>query len=44
MTDRYHVKWTWAKDPWQLCHRVVRKVLSHTVMVRVCTRFGLPPL
>jgi hypothetical protein len=32
LADRYHGKRTWARDLWHLCHRVIRKVLSHTVV------------
>jgi hypothetical protein len=44
LAGRYHVKRTWAKDLWHLCHRLVRKVLSHTVMVWATVRHGYPPL
>ena len=30
---RYHIKQTRARDAWHLVHRVIRKVLSHTVMI-----------
>jgi len=33
LAERYNVKRTWAKDLWQLSHRVIRKVLSHTALV-----------
>lgn len=33
LAERHHVKRTWARDLWHLCHRIVRKILSHTVMV-----------
>ncbi len=38
------VKRTWAKDLWHLCHRVIRKILSHTALVVVNLRAGHPPL
>jgi Transposase DDE domain len=44
LADRYNVKRTWAKDLWHLCHRLIRKALSHTVMVWVAVKNGLPPL
>jgi hypothetical protein len=44
LAGRYQVKRTWAKDLWHLCHRIVRKVLSHTVMAGLCARLGLPLL
>ena len=45
LAERYGVKRTWAKDLWHLCHRLIRKILSHTVMVwlAVEARVG-PPL
>ena len=44
LAERYAIKRTWARDLWHLCHRIIRKVLSHTVMVWVAVRHGLPPL
>ena len=44
LTGRYGMKRTWARDVWHLRHRVGRKVLSHTVMVRLAVRHGFPPL
>jgi hypothetical protein len=44
LAGRYQVKRTWAKDLWHLCHRVIRKVLSHTVMALLCLRAGHRPL
>jgi hypothetical protein len=44
LAGRYNVKRTWARDLWHLCHRVVRKVLSHTALVWLCFHAGLPPL
>jgi hypothetical protein len=41
---RYHAKRTWARDWWHLCHRLVRKILSHTVLACVTTRAGWSPL
>ena len=41
---RYHAKRTWARDLWHLCHRLVRKILSHTVLACVTTRAGWSPL
>jgi|SRR5215211_2359795 len=42
--ERYEMKRTWARDVWHLCHRVARKILSHTVMICLTFRHGLPPL
>jgi Transposase DDE domain len=44
LAGRYQVKRTWAKDLWHLCHRVIRKVLSHTVLVLLTARAGHAPL
>jgi hypothetical protein len=30
---RYHMKPTRARDVWHLIHRIIRKILSHTVMI-----------
>jgi hypothetical protein len=30
---RYHMKQTRARDVWHLVHRIIRKILSHTVMI-----------
>jgi Transposase DDE domain len=44
LAERYEVKRVRARDLWHLCHRVTRKVLSHTVAVMLCVRSRLPPL
>lgn len=44
LAERYGIKRTWARDLWHLCHRLVRKILSHTAMVWVAVSRGLPPL
>jgi hypothetical protein len=44
LAGRYNVKRTWARDRWHLCHRVGRKVLSHTVMVWVAVQNLRSPL
>jgi hypothetical protein len=44
LANRYHGKRTWARDLWHLTARVVRKILSHTVMVWICRQHGYPPL
>lgn len=33
LTVRYHMKQTRARDLWHLVHRIIRKILSHTVMI-----------
>jgi hypothetical protein len=44
LAERYGVKRTWARDQWHLCHRLVRKILSHTALIWVAFHNGLPPL
>ncbi len=44
LTERYAIKRTWAKDLWRLCHRVLRKVLRHTVMAWLAVRERMAPL
>jgi hypothetical protein len=44
LAERYNVKRTWAKDLWHLCHRIIRKVLSHTVAIVLTARAGHQPL
>jgi hypothetical protein len=44
LAERLEVKRTWARDVWHLVHRVIRKILSHTVMVCLTVRATLPPL
>jgi hypothetical protein len=33
LAGRYHIKQTRARDEWHLVHRIIRKILSHTVMI-----------
>jgi hypothetical protein len=44
LTERFHSQRTKARDLWHLCHRVIRKMLSHTVAVLLNFRQGNPPL
>jgi hypothetical protein len=44
LADRYGIKRTWARDLWHLCHRLIRKLLSHTAMAWVAVARGVPPL
>jgi Transposase DDE domain len=44
LAERYEIKRTWAKDLWHLCHRVIRKILSHTAAVLLNLRAGNPAL
>src|SRR6516165_3196502 len=44
LAERYGIKRTWAKDLWHLCHRVIRKVLSHTALALINFRAGYRPM
>jgi hypothetical protein len=44
LAERFHLKRTWARDVWHLSHRVIRKVLSHTVAVWLNLTTGRRPL
>ena len=44
LAERYGVKRTWARDLWHLCHRLVRKILSHTIAIVLNVREGHRPL
>jgi hypothetical protein len=44
LAERYQVKRTWARDVWHLCHRLIRKLLSHTVMIWMTVTQGWSPL
>jgi Transposase DDE domain len=44
LAERYGVKRTWAKDLWHLCHRLIRKILSHTALALINLRGGRQPL
>jgi hypothetical protein len=44
LADRYRIKRIWARDLWRLCHRVIRKVLSHTAAILLTVRTGHAPL
>lgn len=44
LIERFNAKWTWARDRWHLCHRMIRKVLAHTACVVLNVRHGHPPL
>lgn len=43
LAERCAVKRLWARDPWHLASRLLRKVLMHTVAVCFNTRLGRPP-
>lgn len=44
LAERYHMKWTWARDNWHLIHRITRKILSHTVMIFINVQMSNPAL
>ncbi len=44
LAERYGIKRTWAKDLWHLCHRVVRKILSHATLALINFRSGRQPM
>ena len=44
LVDRYKVKRVWAKDIWHLNSRLLRKVLSHTIVFLLNQTQGNPPL
>ena len=44
LTERYHIAKTRAHDLWHYQHRLIRKVLSHTVCVFINLQLGWPPL
>jgi hypothetical protein len=44
LTRRYSIKKVWAKDLWHLAGRLLRKVLSHTVVFLLNHRAGNRPL
>jgi hypothetical protein len=35
LVERYHLKRVWARDAWHLTNRILRKVLSHTLAIRL---------
>ena len=44
LTERYHVTKIRTHDLWHYQHRLIRKVLSHTICVFFNLQLGLPPL
>jgi hypothetical protein len=44
LAERFRIKRTWARDLWHLCHRLVRKILSHTVMIVLAVEARIRPL
>lgn len=35
LVERFHLKRVWARDAWHLTNRILRKVLSHTLAIRL---------
>lgn len=44
LAERMHVKRTWARDLWHLGHRILRKVLCHTVAATINVAQGRTPI
>jgi hypothetical protein len=44
LTERFHIAKTRAHDLWHYQHRLIRKVLSHTICVFINLQLGRPPL
>lgn len=44
LVERFRLTRVWARDPWHLSARVLRKVLSHTTAVLLCLASDLDPL
>ena len=44
LAERYGIKRRWAKDLWHLCHRIIRKILSHTALAFINFRAGHSPM
>ncbi len=44
LTERYHIAKTRAHDLWHYQHRLIRKVLSHTICVFINLQLGRSPL
>jgi hypothetical protein len=39
LAGSYRIKRTWARDQWHLDHRLIRKILSHTVVIWISRNF-----
>jgi hypothetical protein len=44
LTERFHIAQIRTRDLWHLQHRLIRKVLAHTVCVFINLQLGRPPL
>jgi hypothetical protein len=44
LVERFHAKRVWARDRWHFFSRWLRKVMAHTLFVRLCQQRELLPL
>jgi hypothetical protein len=44
LVERFHAKRVWARDKWHFFSRWLRKVMAHTLFVRLCQQHELLPL
>jgi Transposase DDE domain len=44
LAERYRMKQTKTRKLWHFQHRIIRKILSHTVAVWLCRQAGIPSL
>jgi hypothetical protein len=44
LSERFHAKRVWARDAWHCWSRFLRKVMAHTLFVRLCQQNDLLPL
>lgn len=44
LVERFHAKRVWARDSWHFFSRWLRKVMAHTIFVRLCQQCELLPL
>ena len=44
LAERFEMKRTWARDLWHLVHRVIRKILGHTILMCLTVRATISPL
>jgi hypothetical protein len=44
LVERFHAKRVWARDAWHFFSRWLRKVMAHTLFVRLCQQQELLPL
>ena len=44
LADRFHIEKVYARDVWHQASRFWRKLLAHTVCVKICVECGNEPL